>query len=109
MWHFKLSGICKTTIIHAIVNLSSYYLLPFYFVIVLSVATCGILNYLEYELKTRTKQMLTLSGAMGSQANTLRPGALINHMLNSGSAAINGEVVSEAGGWWMKVKELASR
>ena len=47
---------------------------------------------------------------MGSQANTLRPGALINRMLNSGSAAINGEVVSEAGGdWCMEVKELASR
>ena len=53
--------------------------------------------------------MLTLSGAMGSQANTLRPGALINRVLNSDSAAINGEVVSEAGGWWMEVKELASR
>ena len=45
--------------------------------------------------------MLTLSGAMGSQANTLRPGALINRVLNNDSAAINGEVVSEAGGWWM--------
>ena len=53
--------------------------------------------------------MLTLRGAMGSQANTLRPGALINRVLNSGSTAINGEVVSEAGGWWMEVKELASR
>ena len=30
MWHFKLSGICKTIIICAIVNLSSYYPLPFY-------------------------------------------------------------------------------
>jgi hypothetical protein len=46
---------------------------------------------------------------MGSQANTLRPGALINRVLNSGLTAINGEVVSEAGGWWMEVKELASR
>ena len=53
--------------------------------------------------------MLTLSGAMGSQANTLHPGALINRVLNSGSASINGEVVSEAGGWWMEVKELTSR
>ena len=53
--------------------------------------------------------MLTLSEAMGSQANTLHPGALINRVLNSGSAAINGEVVSEVGGWWMEVKELAAR
>ena len=54
--------------------------------------------------------MLTLSGAMGSQANTLHPGASINRVLNSGSAAINGEVVSETGGGWcMEVKELASR
>ena len=30
MWHFKISGICKTIIICAIVNLSSYYPLPFY-------------------------------------------------------------------------------
>ena len=44
----------------------------------------------------------------GSQENTLRPGALINTMVNSGSTTINGEVVSEAGGWWMEVKELAS-
>ena len=35
---------------------------------------------------------------MGSQANTPGLGALINRLLNSGSAAINGEVVSEAGG-----------
>ena len=53
--------------------------------------------------------MLTLGGSMGSQENTLRPGALINRVLNSGSAAINGEVVSVAGVWWMEVKELASR
>ena len=46
---------------------------------------------------------------MGLQANTLRPGALINRVLNSGSAAINGEVVSEEGDWWMEVKDLASR
>ena len=46
---------------------------------------------------------------MGSQANTLRLGALINHMLSNGSAAINVEVVSEAGGLWMEVKETASR
>ena len=30
MWHFKLSRICKTIIICAIVNLSSYYPLPFH-------------------------------------------------------------------------------
>ena len=30
MWHFKLSEICKTVIICAIVNLSSYYPLAFY-------------------------------------------------------------------------------
>ena len=30
MWHFKLSGIGKTIIICAIVNLSLYYSLPFY-------------------------------------------------------------------------------
>ena len=53
--------------------------------------------------------MLMLREAMGSKANTIRPGALINPVLNSGLAAINGEVVSEVGGWWMKVKELASR
>ena len=46
---------------------------------------------------------------MGSQANTLHPGALINRMLNSGSSAINGEFVSEVGGWWMEVKEITSR
>ena len=47
---------------------------------------------------------------MGSQANTLCPDALINYVLNSGSAAINGEAVSEAGcGWCMEVKELASQ
>ena len=46
---------------------------------------------------------------MGSQANTLHPGALINLMLKGASAAINGEVVSEAGDWWMEFKELASR
>ena len=30
MWHLKLSGICKTIIIRATVNLLSYYPLPFY-------------------------------------------------------------------------------
>ena len=49
------------------------------------------------------------NAAMESQASTLRPGSLINRVLNSGSTAINGEVVSKAGGWWMEVKELASR
>ena len=30
MWHFKLSRICKTIVIRAIVNLTLYYPLPFY-------------------------------------------------------------------------------
>ena len=58
MWHFKLSVICKTIIIYAIVNLSSYYLLPFYLWSYYPMYYVAIQIWVEYELKTGTKQML---------------------------------------------------
>ena len=44
MWHFKLSGICKTIIICAIVNFVIVLSIAILFVVVLSVALCGNLN-----------------------------------------------------------------
>ena len=51
MWHFKLSRICKTIIICDIVNLSSYYLLPFYLWSYYPLPYVAIQIRAEYELK----------------------------------------------------------
>ena len=60
------------------------------------------------QVENTNKANANVERGHGITRNTLHPGALINLMLKGASAAINGEVVSEAGGWWIEVKVLAS-
>ena len=95
MWHFLLSCICKKIIIFAGTNLLLYYFVHLY-------------------VYTSRKQTKRQSSRLGTNKTVITsklvpPSRRINHMINSGSDAINSEVASKAsGGWRSKYRFLIS-